>query len=354
MACPSLLSADDADCCFVSRSGYAIRAQQLLTAGIGCSEFVVHSVGSRGYAAGCVVSRKSCVVATRDSGDVLGHCCVSQVFGKTNEKDLKIVKEGCMASTPDTSRIADSRLRRSALVTGASRGIGFQIARRLADEGYDLTVSARRRDGLLEAADKLRTAAGVDVHPVVANLAKEADVAELVSTHAGHFDGLDLLVLNAGVGADGRVAELSTKRYDLVLNVNLRSQFLLIQHAVPLLKKAAAAHPKNGARIVALASITGVAAEPGLSAYGASKAALISLCEAFSLEESENGVSATAISPGYVATDMTSDLPQPVDEASMLEASDIAELVVALSRLSAKAVVPNIVVSRAGSEMWRA
>ena len=256
--------------------------------------------------------------------------------------------------TSDSLRSVDAMPRRSAIVTGASRGIGFEIARRLAEEGYHLTVAGRRPDGLIQAGDTIRAATGVDVHPVVANLAKEADVADVVSTHAEHFDGLDLLVLNAGVGAEGKIADLSTKHYDLVLNVNLRSQFLLIQQAIPLLRKAGAAHPQHGARIVALASITGVAAEPLLSAYGASKAGLISLCETLSLEESRNGVSATAISPGYVTTDMTSDLPDPVDEASMLEVSDVAELVVALTRLSAKAVVPNIVVSRAGSAIWRA
>jgi 3-oxoacyl-[acyl-carrier protein] reductase len=258
------------------------------------------------------------------------------------------------ASAIDTSPNADPQPRRVALVTGASRGIGFEIARRLADEGYDLTISARRREGLIEAADKLRASANIDVHPVVANLAAGADTAELVNKHADHYGALDLLVLNAGVGALGQVAELSTKQYDLVLNVNLRSQFVLIQQALPLLKKAAAAHPDSGARIVALASITGVAAEPGLSAYGASKAALISLCETLSLEESENGVSATAISPGFVATDMTSGMHDTVDAASMLQATDVAELVVALSRLSARAVVPNIVISRAGSAIWRA
>jgi 3-oxoacyl-[acyl-carrier protein] reductase len=243
---------------------------------------------------------------------------------------------------------------RSALVTGASRGIGLEIANRLAGEGYDLTVSARRSEGLLEAADGLRDGGGVGVHPVVANLANDAEVSGIVSEHAARYGCLDLLVLNAGVGAVGQIAEMSAKNYVLVLNVNLKAQFLLIQQALPLLRKAAALDPRRGARVVALASITGVAAEPGLSAYGASKAGLISMCETLSLEESENGVSATAISPGYVATDMTSGMHDTVEEASMVPASDVAELVVALSRLSAKAVVPNIVISRAGSAIWRA
>jgi 3-oxoacyl-[acyl-carrier protein] reductase len=243
---------------------------------------------------------------------------------------------------------------RSALVTGASRGIGLEIARRLADEGYNLTLSARRKEGLIDAADKLRASSSVEVHTVVVNLANHDEVAEVVMEHEHRYGSLDLLVLNAGVGAAGTVAEMSMKNYKLVLDVNLTSQFMLMQDALPLLRKAAARNPAVGSRIIALSSITGVAAEPGLSAYGASKAGLISLCESVSLEESGNGVSATAVSPGYVATDMTAHMHGDIDPAAMLQASDVAELVVALSRLSVQAVVPQIVVSRAGPEIWRA
>jgi NAD(P)-dependent dehydrogenase (short-subunit alcohol dehydrogenase family) len=239
---------------------------------------------------------------------------------------------------------------RTALVTGASRGIGLEIARTLAADGYALTISARREAGLLEAAGEL----GADVHPVVANLAKEEDVEQLVAAHAERFERLDLLVLNAGVGSQGNVADLPLKTYDLTLSVNLRAQFLLIQRALPLLRKAAADDPERGAKIVALASITGVAGEAGLAAYGASKAALISLCETVTLEESQYGVTATAISPGYVDTDMTDWKRDELSQGAMLRTSDVATLVQAVSRLSAGAVVPNIVLTRAGDQLWRA
>jgi NAD(P)-dependent dehydrogenase (short-subunit alcohol dehydrogenase family) len=97
-----------------------------------------------------------------------------------------------------------------------------------------------------------------------------------------------------------------------------------------------------------------VASEPGLAAYGAAKAALISVCQSVNVEESASGVSATAISPGYVDTEMSSWVRDRIDPADMIDAGDIAELVVALTRLSARAVVPGIVVARRGDTQWRA
>lgn len=123
---------------------------------------------------------------------------------------------------------------------------------------------------------------------------------------------------------------------------------------MPALRKTADAAPEHGAKIIGLASISGVAAEPMIAAYGASKAGLISLCEAVTLEESANGVTACAISPGYVDTDMTAWKRDEVDQQHMLTANDVAELVVAVSRLSVNAVVPNIVLTRRGEQIWRA
>ncbi|QIZ38003.1 SDR family NAD(P)-dependent oxidoreductase [Saccharopolyspora sp. ASAGF58] len=242
---------------------------------------------------------------------------------------------------------------KTALVTGASRGIGNAIAHRLAAAGYRLTVSARTEPGLLTAAEELRAQHGVDVHPVVANLAEPEAVQRLAAEHSARYERLDLLVPCGGVGTAGPIAEVPLKHYDLTLNVNLRSVFLLVQATLPLLRKTSAASPENGAKIVALSSITGVAAEPGMSAYGASKAALISLCETITLDEHARGVTATAISPGYVDTDMASYAHDQVDSASMIRTGDIAEMVLAVSRLSANATVPNIVITRPGTAIWR-
>ncbi|MEV5835911.1 SDR family oxidoreductase [Nocardia sp. NPDC052112] len=119
---------------------------------------------------------------------------------------------------------------------------------------------------------ELQDAAKKAVQSVAADLVEEDDVRALATAHAQLAGGLDLLVLNAGFGAAGSVADLPVKTYDRTLTINLRAQFLLVQQTLPLLRRAASA--SRGAKIVALASITGIAAEPMLAAYGASKAAL--------------------------------------------------------------------------------
>lgn len=237
---------------------------------------------------------------------------------------------------------------RSALVTGASRGIGAAIAHRLAAEGYSVTLSARGEAALAAAAEELRSDTGADVHTVSANLAADGDIRRLVSEHSARFGRLDLLVLNAGVGTSGAIADLPLKIYDLTLSVNLRAAFVLLQETLPMLRKTAALDPPRGARVIALASIAGVSAEANMGAYAASKAGLISLCQTLTAEESGNGVTATAICPGLVDTDMAAW--SQLSTSEMLAVSDVAELAVAVSRLSGNAVVPNIVLARRGSQ----
>lgn len=245
-------------------------------------------------------------------------------------------------------------MEKRALVTGASRGIGAEIALRLAQEGYGLTIAARRPPGVAAMAERLEKESSAPVQGVVADMADDDDVVRLAREHEARFDRLDLLVLAAGLGWNQPIADLPLKSYDLQLGVNLRSSFLLIQQCLPLLRRTAAANRPYGARVVALSSLTGVVSEAGFAAYGASKAGLISLCETLCVEESAAGVSATALSPGYVDTDMTEAIRDKLDPADMITTADVAELVLALTRLSANAVVPGIVVTRPGRRIWRA
>lgn len=238
---------------------------------------------------------------------------------------------------------------RTALVTGASRGIGAGIAADLAARGFALTVAARDPDRLASARAGLLAAGARRVEAVPGDLADDAHLDALADRHRDAYGSLDVLVLNAGVGTAGDVASYRMGRFDRTLAVNLRAPFRLVQLGLPLLRAAAAADPARGARVVALSSLTGVYAEPGLAAYGASKAALLSLVEALNAEESGRGVSATAIAPGFVDTDMADWVTDRIPAGEMIPVEDVVSLVGCLVELSARSVLSRLVVTRAGS-----
>jgi short-subunit dehydrogenase len=239
------------------------------------------------------------------------------------------------------------------LVTGATGGIGRAIAERLALTGYRLTLSGRAESTLAKLAGDL-AGTGAELHVVPADMAAEEDVRALARSHCERFGSVDLLVLSAGTGTSGPIAEYPLRRLDRQVAVNFRAPFTLVQECLPALRRAAAVRPARGARIAAIASITGLASEAGLAAYGATKAALISLCQSINSEESSAGVSATAIAPGFVDTEMSAWVHNRIDPAEMISPADIAELVVALTRMSASAVIPLVTISRPGPSQWRA
>lgn len=250
---------------------------------------------------------------------------------------------------------------RTALITGASRGIGAAIACRLAAGGWDLTLAARTPDSLTALADKLRDQYGVRVHTALGDMAVETDVHDVARQHLTTYDGrLDALVLSAGMGQAGAIDGFPLSRLDKQYAVNLRAPFQLVQECLPALRATAALDPdgttgvRHGARVVAVASLTGLVAEPSLAAYGATKAALLSLCESVNVEESEAGVSACAVAPGYVDTDMTSWMHDRLAREDMITVEDVAEMVGSVLALSRSAVVPSIAITRPGRHLWRA
>jgi 3-oxoacyl-[acyl-carrier protein] reductase len=180
------------------------------------------------------------------------------------------------------------------------------------------------------------------------------DIVALADGHRQHFEELDLLVLCAGVGSAGEIASYPIRKFDRQIAVNVRAPLLLTQQLLPTLRKTAADDPERGSKIIAISSLTGMVAEPLLAAYGASKAALISLCESILVEEAANGVTATAISPGFVNTEMSEWLEDRIDPTTMIRALDVALLVSAISRMSRYAAIPNVAITRPGTELWRA
>ena len=165
---------------------------------------------------------------------------------------------------------------KAALITGGSSGIGLAVARALGEDGYGVTIAARRPDKLEQAAAELRDA-GIDVLHVAANMAEEDDIKRMVEAHRERFGRLDVLMNNAGLGIGGPIEALETKKLDMQLDVNLRAVYLTTREAIPMLKEAG---NDGGAMIVNTASIAGKRPQGWLAAYSATKAAVIALTEA--------------------------------------------------------------------------
>jgi 3-oxoacyl-[acyl-carrier protein] reductase len=222
---------------------------------------------------------------------------------------------------------------KSALVTGGSSGIGLAIARALREDGYELTLVARRPGPLEEAAGEL------DALAVPANLGDVDECVRVVAAHAERHAAMDVLVNSAGIGIGGQFADQDTKKVALQVDVNLRATLVVTRESLPYLRA-------SRGQVITLASIAGTVPTPGLAVYGATKAALIAWTSSLNREEAGNGIRATAISPAFVATRMTEWTG--LSDEEQISPEDIVALVRAVLSLSPQARVPNIVVERVG------
>jgi NAD(P)-dependent dehydrogenase (short-subunit alcohol dehydrogenase family) len=234
---------------------------------------------------------------------------------------------------------------RAAIVTGGSRGIGLAIAEVLGEEGFGLTIAARKPDALEQSAADLR-ANGFEVEAVAANMADENGIRGVVERHRARFGRLDVLVNNAGVGIGAAAGEHQTKYIDMQLDVNLRAVVVFYRECIELLRAAGAEH--RGALVVNLASIAGKSPQPWLSVYSATKAAVIAYTQSMNKELNGDGIKSVAFCPGFVDTDMTEFVKGTVPAEEMLRTDDIAEAVRFLLRVSPACVVPEIVFQRPG------
>lgn len=237
---------------------------------------------------------------------------------------------------------------RAAIITGASSGIGFGIARMLAEEGHAITVAARRPDKLAEAARTLRDE-GHTVHDVAGDLGDESAVARVVAEHRDRFGRLDVLVNNAGMGRSQAAEDLTAKAIDLQLATNLRSVFLFYREAVPLLREAGAEH--RNALVVNVSSLSGKTGEQLLGVYSATKHGVVGFTQAMNAELAGAGIASCALCPGFVNTAMTDFLKDQMPAEDMIQVSDIAEAVRFLLRTSGGCVIPEIVFTQPGGSL---
>lgn len=234
---------------------------------------------------------------------------------------------------------------RAAIVTGASSGIGLAIAEMLGQEGYAITMAARRAEKLQTAVASLREK-GYDIHDVAANLTGEEEIRRVVSEHEQRYGRLDVLVNNAGVGFGAPLAEIQTKRLDMQIELNLRSIVIFYRECLPLLQAAAGEH--RSPIVVNTSSVSGKRGEPWLSVYSATKAGVVGWTEAMNKELGAQGIRSTALCPAFVDTPMTDFVKEHVKPEEMITSQDIAEAVRMLLRLSPACQIPEIIFERPG------
>lgn len=205
--------------------------------------------------------------------------------------------------------MAETATRGAVIVTGASRGIGRAIAEDLAAAGYRLALVARDGDRLQEVAAALP--AGTEVMTCPADIADPARVQAVVDEVQARYGAVWGLVNNAGVTADGLLMRMSAEAWKLPLAVNLDGTFHFTRAVAPLMMR------QREGRIVNISSVIGLTGNAGQANYAASKAGIIALTKSVAKELGGRNVTCNAVAPGFIATDMTADLPDKV-RADML------------------------------------
>jgi 3-oxoacyl-[acyl-carrier protein] reductase len=198
--------------------------------------------------------------------------------------------------------------KRVAIVTGASRGIGAAIARRLGRDGLHVVAIARNADKLNEVCAEIAGCEGA-AEPWVCDVSDARAVAAAIEQIAEKLGRIDVLVNNAGITKDGLMLRMSDEDFDDVINTNLKSAFVAIRTAARSMMRS-----KTG-RIVNISSVAGVAGNPGQANYAASKAGLIGLSKTVAREFAGKGITCNVIAPGFITTDMTDALNDKIKEA---------------------------------------
>ncbi len=224
---------------------------------------------------------------------------------------------------------------KTALVTGASKGIGLAIAESLASEGAKVLLCARDQAKLDEAVARLRQKFPDQIFGHAADVASSSQVEQLFQSLDQHLRGLDLLVNNAGIGIFRAAAELSVEEWDQVISTNLSGAFYCCREALARFSQ------HQGGRIINISSLAGKNPFAGGSAYNASKFGMNALSEALTLDHRFDNVRVSYIMPGSVDTGF-SRTSKPERSPWKIAPEDIAELVLDILRMPARTLVSRI------------
>ena len=216
-----------------------------------------------------------------------------------------------------------------ALVTGAARGIGKQIALTLAENGYDISVNYRTKSDDLDELKVEIEKYGVRCALVQGDVSKFEEAENMVKQTLAELGKIDVLVNNAGITKDGLLMRMSEEDFTNVVDINLVGTFNVTRNVIPLMVK-----QKSG-RIISISSVVGVAGNAGQTNYSASKAGIIGFTKSLAREVASRNILVNAIAPGFIATDMTNVLSDNIKESinnqiplkKMGTAEDVAKVV---------------------------
>ncbi|HHQ6689951.1 TPA: 3-oxoacyl-[acyl-carrier-protein] reductase [Staphylococcus aureus] len=242
---------------------------------------------------------------------------------------------------------------KSALVTGASRGIGRSIALQLAEEGYNVAVNYAGSKEKAEAVVEEIKAKGVDSFAIQANVADADEVKAMIKAVVSQFGSLDVLVNNAGITRDNLLMRMKEQEWDDVIDTNLKGVFNCIQKATPQMLR-----QRSGA-IINLSSVVGAVGNPGQANYVATKAGVIGLTKSAARELASRGITVNAVAPGFIVSDMTDALSDELKEQMLTQIplarfgqdTDIANTVAFLASDKAKYITGQTIHVNGGMYM---
>ena len=216
-----------------------------------------------------------------------------------------------------------------ALITGATRGIGKQIALELASQGYNIALNYRKQNEELETLKKEIESQNVKCLTVYGDVSNYEDVEKFIKEIIKEFGKIDVLVNNAGITKDMLLMRMKKEDFENVIDVNLIGTFNVTKNVIPYMMKA-----RNG-KIVNISSVVGISGNAGQTNYSASKAGIIGFTKSLAKEVASRNINVNAIAPGFIKTDMTDVLKEEVKEEisktiplkRMGEAKDVANLV---------------------------
>ncbi|HNZ80886.1 MAG: 3-oxoacyl-[acyl-carrier-protein] reductase [Bacteroidales bacterium] len=198
---------------------------------------------------------------------------------------------------------------KTALITGAARGIGKAVALRFAQEGANIAFTDLVLNELVLETEAEIAAYGVKVKAYASDASNFEETHRLVDDIVKEFGKVDILVNNAGITKDGLMMRMSEAQWDAVININLKSAFNFIHALTPVMMK------QRGGSIINMSSVVGVSGNAGQANYSASKAGMIGLAKSVAAELGSRGIRANAVAPGFIITEMTGQLPEDVRKA---------------------------------------